>query len=110
MPANSAAAAGALTSGHSTVQTSPETSGKVSVARLSSAEYVATEIKRHKMAVVVGFLALLITMSGIVYFSYFRGSDKGAIDSLAVLPFKNDSADPETEYLADGITESIIYS
>jgi TolB-like protein/Tfp pilus assembly protein PilF len=31
-----------------------------------------------------------------------------AVESLAVLPFGNTAADPETEYLADGITESII--
>ena len=30
------------------------------------------------------------------------------IASLAVLPFENVSADPETEYVADGITESLI--
>jgi TolB-like protein/Tfp pilus assembly protein PilF len=30
------------------------------------------------------------------------------VDSVAVLPFGNADADPETEYLADGITESII--
>ena len=30
------------------------------------------------------------------------------VESLAVLPFANSDADPETEYLADGITESII--
>jgi TolB-like protein/Tfp pilus assembly protein PilF len=31
-----------------------------------------------------------------------------AVDSLAVLPFGNTDSDPEAEYLADGITESII--
>ena len=33
-----------------------------------------------------------------------------AIDSVAILPFTNSGADPNTEYLSDGITESIIDS
>src|SRR5262245_32564980 len=37
-----------------------------------------------------------------------RGKSGGAINSVAVLPFAN--ADPNTEYLSDGITESLINS
>jgi TolB-like protein len=33
-----------------------------------------------------------------------------AIDSLAVLPFANQNSDPNSEYLGDGITESLIHS
>ena len=37
-----------------------------------------------------------------------RGRSRKAIDSLAVLPLINATGDPDTEYLSDGITESII--
>jgi serine/threonine-protein kinase len=37
-----------------------------------------------------------------------RRSRRKAIDSLAILPLANDSGEHDTEYLSDGITESII--
>jgi serine/threonine protein kinase/Tfp pilus assembly protein PilF len=49
---------------------------------------------------------LILTLIGLYFFKN-RG---GAIESLAVLPFVNASADSSMEYLSDGITESLINS
>jgi len=40
--------------------------------------------------------------------SFSRDAPRAAISSLAIMPMVNGSADPNAEYLSDGITESII--
>jgi eukaryotic-like serine/threonine-protein kinase len=103
----------AISHGHSPIQTSSNTtrtSGLTSAQAMSSAEYVASEIKRHKTATALVLLTLVVAVSVIIYFSYFSGLTNTAIDSIAVLPFTNQSGDENADYLSDGIPETIIYS
>jgi TolB-like protein/Flp pilus assembly protein TadD len=73
----------------------------------TSAEYLVSEVKRHKVGALIAFLTLALTMAA-AYFFYPRST--AVIDSIAVLPFTNVSHDANTEYLSDGVTESIISS
>ena len=59
---------------------------------------------------VIAVAALLIIASAVgAYFYVTPARSGGVIDSIAVLPFQNNSADADTEYLADGLAESLIY-
>lgn len=60
---------------------------------------------RHWYAISAIFLIIL---AGIVFY-YFSSSHTESIDTLAILPFINQSADPEMQYLSDGIPETLIF-
>jgi serine/threonine protein kinase/tetratricopeptide (TPR) repeat protein len=60
---------------------------------------------RTKLAMIAGVLAV-VALGAAVHFFWPRTNQ--TIDSIAVLPFANASADPSMEYLSDGITEGII--
>ncbi len=51
-------------------------------------------------------LGLGVIVAAAAYFG--RDAGRGPIDSIAVLPLANSGTSPDTEYLADGLTDSII--
>jgi len=91
-------------------QTLPPEGGTPNTHPASSAEYLITEVKQHKLATVVVALMLVAGSIGLGLFWRARNSTaEGTINSIAVMPFQNRSADADTEYLSDGLAESLIY-
>ena len=63
------------------------------------------KLGRRWMAALLVLVALAV---GLLAYLSFTPSNQG-IESLAVLPFENHSANADSEYLSDGLAESLIY-
>ena len=82
-----------------------DTSAATAEHSVSSAKYIAGEVKKHKLAWLGALAVFTVALAAIGYWTYFRSP---AINSIAVLPFVNVGDTGDGELLSDGLSENLI--
>ncbi|PYS99692.1 MAG: hypothetical protein DMF63_10225 [Acidobacteria bacterium] len=86
----------------------PQTHFGDSPERQSLSAHRAAEPKNSRRSLAaMGIIVALLAASGFLGYRYF--SNSGRINSIAVLPLQNSSGNADSEYLSDGLAESLIY-
>ena len=67
-----------------------------------------TNARQRSLAIAVIMITVLAGLSVVVY-SHFSKKANTSIESIAVLPFENRSGSSDSDYLSDGLADSLIY-
>ena len=74
-----------------------------------STERQSLSAHRAAKPLIVLIAAVLILVGGFFGYRYLKPAGGEQINSIAVLPFENRSGNSDTDYLSDGLAESLIY-
>jgi len=66
--------------------------------------------KARRLRLPLGIAGLVLIVIAVAGYFYFSRKDNPAIQSIAVMPFLNESGNADVEYLSDGMTETLINS
>ena len=75
---------------------------------LSAHRAAEPKSQRNKLLAVCG-IGLLLLVGGFFGYRYFSAANSNQINSIAVMPFENRNSDADTDYLSDGLAESVIF-
>ena len=64
---------------------------------------------KQRQLAVLAIAVLILAVGGFFGYRYFSASGSKQINSIAVIPFENRNSDADTDYLSDGLAESVIF-
>ena len=63
----------------------------------------------NKRYFLISLTVIVISLAGFLVYRYLKPAGAEQINSVAVLPFENRSGSADTDYLSDGLADSLIY-
>jgi len=63
----------------------------------------------NRRLLLASIVIAVIVIAGLAGYRYLNGANTEQVNSIAVLPFENRSGSGDTEYLSDGLADSLIY-